>query len=95
MTMIERVARHMHAKLHLMVGGYRDFDSLSSGDPDLDRYDCKEWWIEHARAAIEAMREPAGVMTVAMITTSPGLAIEDMDDAWRAAIDAALKEDKA
>lgn len=57
MTMIERVARHMHAKLHLMVGGYRDFDSLGSGDPDLDRYDCKEWWIEHARAAIEAMRK--------------------------------------
>lgn len=89
--MVERVAsamqdRHNEWMRQNLPKGYvlLSFDEL----PDYS----KEFRLAMARAALQAMREPTGVMTVAMMTQGSGAAIEDLDNAWRAAIDAAMEE---
>ena len=55
-------------------------------------------YIPHARAAIEAMREPTDAMVMAAEWAEPEYREDDMDVGatykaeWRAAIDAALNE---
>ena len=65
---------------------------------------CEGWtknakdYIPHARAAIEAMREPTDAMVMAAEWAEPEYREDDMDVGatykaeWRAAIDAALNE---
>lgn len=54
-------------------------------------------YMEMARAAIQAMREPNAVMTAAVLTAEAEMGLfshenMDWDDAWPVAIDAALSE---
>lgn len=56
--------------------------------------------LDHARKGIEAMRDPTGEMYIAGANAIPGdaatmeILIDYLGAAWRAQIDAALREDK-
>ena len=75
-SMVERVARTLYALTA------KDGPPWSSGR----LYDERELYRQHARAVIDAMREPTEAMLLADYATSP----ETMDEMWRALIDAAL-----
>lgn len=55
----------------------------------------RETCIDFARAALDAMREPTPEMVSAGMGEVPedGSEYEDVEDAWRAMIDAALSQD--
>ena len=78
MTMIERVGRAIYEKRN--GAGCRPWSSLPATHRDPYRSD--------ARAALEAARDPAECMMVAACHASNA----NMDESWRAAIDAALSE---
>ena len=88
MTMIERVARALSTSYGL------DWDKMSDGSFDAagDRL-CRGFWHCMAKDAIEAMRKP----TAAMVRDGDEAVDEYLHEdtachAWRAMIDAILKE---
>lgn len=100
MTMIERVARAMFAKLIADDDAY----ALARGDgPENITLDGSFDLRVLARAAIEAMREPTEAMAGAPYDANVRILTEAgaepiLDDAarevWQAMIDAALQEDR-
>ncbi len=81
--LVERVARAMAPT------AFEDFSSQKHGS--LVNHDfAKKLWLSHAKAAIEAMREP----TDAMVYECMGVGgwHYDFRTVWKAGIDAALSE---
>lgn len=100
MTMVEKIAQAMYDELSRIESGLimQDWARLA---PDL-----RSTWINLARIAVRTMREPTPEMLEAMKLNiwayiegkwddDMRAEVEGHEDGWRAAVDAALKEDKA
>ncbi|WP_421445450.1 hypothetical protein [Agrobacterium tumefaciens] len=81
--MIERVARALWSKA-------KDEPTRRSVGFSFENDPLRLWWIDQARAAIEAMREPTDRMK--MEFEGWNCSANDMEAGYQAAIDAALKE---
>lgn len=84
-SMVERVARAMAEKSKARQPGMHTLNAL--------KMDGEEDFMQMARAAIEAMREPTEAMSEAMRIANMNVAGGyDGPSGWEAAIDAALKD---
>lgn len=93
MTMIERVARAMFERWLQTEEAVADQLQNGPQPPWEDQEFGRRCWLDLARAAIEAMREP----TVDMAARGSFRLDDDGDycpvDVWKAMIDAALNEE--
>jgi hypothetical protein len=97
--MVERVARVLHAKYYADSMGGRAGDPAEEAWSRLAKYDEQDYWRDHARCAIEAMREPTYVMLSAGagVPVASGCEFADVDETtaeefWRVMIAAALAD---
>lgn len=85
-TMVERVARRLHA------AHYERGRGLAPDWSALTRHE-QEMWMFSARAALAAMREPTeGMVAAGWPHTADPCWRDHVADAWRAMIDKALEE---
>lgn len=102
MDMVERVARAIGMETCGDAPGYLDELIQHPAAKSWEPPSMPRWhqWTDHARAAIEAMREPtAQQMRTASMTFPPWgghgeASAPSQADMWRAMIDAALSEAK-
>ena len=88
--MVDRVARAL-CKADALTLAWGD-----NRDARVDAYVKSEWmgWLDHARAAIAAMREPTAAMTHRAFRYADAVIRRaDIEDAWRHMIDAAQLAD--
>lgn len=84
--MLERVARAM----------YDSSKFVRPWDHPKTQAIHREYSLRHARAALEALREPtdeillAGVRELSLCNAQQSVSVDDMRDAWRKGIDSAL-----
>ena len=93
MTLIEKMARAIYDHAASKPPGKPNWDGATE--------DVREWIRGHARAAIQAMREPTPGMIGASVRNSElgGVASSDLggafgliEELWQAMIDQAIKE---